>query len=114
MTFWMWRGLRRGIVTTRYPDQPEPSTDALPTPPVFRSSLLTDDLVDEMVAVCPSHALARTGDLLVYDVGACSACGLCLQIAGEAARPSGMLELAATDRNELVRTIVIGGNPDGH
>ena len=36
MTLWFIRGLRRGVVTTRYPARPDASAASLPTPPAFR------------------------------------------------------------------------------
>lgn len=105
MTLWFLRGIRRRIVTTRYPDRPEPSVQDLPTAPVFRADLLTGDLVDELARICPSRALSREADVLRYDIGACTACARCLAIAGPAARPSGDIELAATDRDHLIKRI---------
>jgi hypothetical protein len=113
MASWFLRGLRRGVVTTRYPSRGEPSTVLLPTPPAFHPRLLTEALVDEMVAACPSAALTRTGDVLRYDVGACTTCGRCAAIAGPAAEPSGLIELAATARDQLVKHIPILGGHDG-
>lgn len=110
MAFWFVQGLRRGVVTTRYPaTEPDPWTRALPTPPAFVPELLTPALVDELAAACPSGALAHVDDTLVIDLGACSACGRCLSIAGQAARPSGLLELAARRRADLVKHIPIAG-----
>lgn len=106
MVLWFARGLRRGVVTTRYPlAAPEPWTRDLPTPPVFNGRLLDIDLADELVAICPSLALRRTDHTLIYDVGACTACGRCLAAAPEAVRPSGVFELAATARGQLIKRI---------
>jgi hypothetical protein len=33
MPLWFARGLRRGVVTTRYPARPDGSAAVLPTPP---------------------------------------------------------------------------------
>ena len=41
MPLWFARGLRRGVVTTRYPDRPDVSAVDLPTPPAFRPRQLT-------------------------------------------------------------------------
>ena len=108
MKAWFLRGLRRGVVTTRYPDRAEPSTAQLPSPPVFRTALLTPGLADELCHTCPSGALRRDGDVLRYDVGACTCCGRCYPVAGDAARPSGEVELAATARDQLVKGLPIG------
>lgn len=109
MAWWFFRGLRRGVVTTRYPARPEPSAVDLPTPPTFRPDLLTAGLVDALVGLCPARALQRDGMTLRFDVGRCTACGACVRAAPGAARPSGEFELAATDRNHLIKLIPILG-----
>ncbi|MGI8576722.1 MAG: hypothetical protein ACR2KG_02135 [Nocardioidaceae bacterium] len=97
-------------MTTRYPAQPPDSwTVNLPSAPEFRADRLTDELADRLVAVCPSRALRRQGSDLVYDVGACTVCGRCLDVAAHAARPSGQLELAARNRADLIKRIPIEG-----
>jgi ferredoxin len=111
---WFFRGLGRGVVTTRYPARPDGSAGSLPTPPAFRPRLLTRQGADRLVAVCPSAALSRQDDVLVFDVGACTCCGRCAQAAAEAApdavTPSGQFELAATSRETLVKQIPILGD----
>jgi len=110
MPFWFARGLRRGVVTTRYPARPEPSAASLPTPPAFRPDRLTRETADLLTAVCPGSALRRHRDGLIFDLGACSACGRCAQAAPEAVLPSGEFELATTDRAALVKIIpILGG-----
>jgi formate hydrogenlyase subunit 6/NADH:ubiquinone oxidoreductase subunit I len=48
--------------------------------------------------------------VLIFDVGACTACGRCARVAPGAVTPSGEFELAATDRAALVKTIpILGG-----
>jgi hypothetical protein len=109
MPLWFVRGLRRGVVTTRYPARPDPSARSLPTPPAFLPGALTRDVASSLVAICPSRALARDGDTLVFDVGACTACGRCQQHAPGAAISSGAFELAATARTTLVKRIPLAG-----
>jgi dissimilatory sulfite reductase (desulfoviridin) alpha/beta subunit len=109
MALWLLRGLRRQVVTTRYPARPDPSAALLPTPPAFDPRRLTRELADRLVRLCPSRALRPDGDALLLDVGACTACGRCIQAAGDAARPSGVFELAATDPGQLRKRIPIQG-----
>jgi formate hydrogenlyase subunit 6/NADH:ubiquinone oxidoreductase subunit I len=114
MPLWFLRGLRRGVVTTRYPARPDASAASLPTPPAFRPRLLTRQVADRLVAVCPSAALSRQDDVLVFDVGACTCCGRCAEAAAVAApdavASSGQFELAATTREALVKRIpILGG-----
>jgi formate hydrogenlyase subunit 6/NADH:ubiquinone oxidoreductase subunit I len=109
MPLWFIRGLRRGVVTTHYPARPDPSAGHLPTPPAFRPQRLDRRLADRLCRVCPSQALHRDGSVLVFDVGACTACGLCREAAPEAVTASGEFELAATNRAHLVKRIPLLG-----
>jgi hypothetical protein len=111
MPLWFLRGLRRGVVTTHYPARPDASAAALPTPPAFRPGALTRELADRLIAVCPSSALARDGGTMVFDVGACTACGRCAEEAPGAVCASGEFELAATSREHLVKQIPLRGGP---
>ena len=105
MTLWFVRGLRRGVVTTRYPARPDASAAQLPTPPLFRLEELDLRTAARLVAACPSLALRREPGVLVFDVGACTACGRCQDAAPAAVAPSGIFELAATRREDLVKRI---------
>ncbi|HEY3957717.1 MAG TPA: hypothetical protein VGM53_30485 [Streptosporangiaceae bacterium] len=109
MAIWFLRGLRRGVVTTRYPARPDASAADLPTPPRFRADRIPGELAEQLTAVCPSQALHREGDVLVYDVGSCTCCGRCEQIAPTALEPSGQFELAATVRSHLTKRIRLTG-----
>jgi hypothetical protein len=109
MPLWFARGLRRGVVTTRYPARPDASAASLPTPPAFRPGQLTYDLADLMVAACPGPALRRQDDTLVFDVGACTACGRCAEVAPRVVSSSGEFELATTVRSALIKKIPIRG-----
>jgi formate hydrogenlyase subunit 6/NADH:ubiquinone oxidoreductase subunit I len=115
LTLWFIRGLRRGVVTTRYPARPEASAASLPTPPAFRPHALTRQLAGQLVEVCPSGALlAEDGQpgepgTLLFDVGRCTACGRCTAEAPHVVTASGAWELAATDRCVLIKKIPIMG-----
>lgn len=110
MALWFLRGLRRGVVTTRYPARVDGWATQLPAPPAFRPALLTRPLVELLVGACPFGALRRDEAHLVLDLGACTGCGRCLDIAGDAAAPSGCWELATSDRAALVKRIEIRGD----
>jgi NAD-dependent dihydropyrimidine dehydrogenase PreA subunit len=110
MPLWFARGLRRGVVTTRYPARPDDSAAWLPTPPAFRPHRLTREAADLIIAVCPGTALSRRDDTLVYDVGACTACGRCAEAVPDAVASSGEFELATTARSALIKEIPIRGD----
>jgi formate hydrogenlyase subunit 6/NADH:ubiquinone oxidoreductase subunit I len=105
MPLWFVRGLRRGVVTTRYPARPDPSASNLPTPPAFRPRVLTRAAADALAEICPSRALTRDGGALVFDAGACTACGHCRAAEPAAMVASAEFELAATDRSALIKRI---------
>jgi len=105
MPLWFARGLRRGIVTTRYPARPDRSAAGLPTPPAFRAGVIDRRLADRLVTVCPSRALHRDGGVLAFDVGRCTACGRCQEAAPWAVTPSGEFELAGTSPAQFVKQI---------
>ncbi len=109
MAFWFYRGLRRGIVTSRYPKAVEDWASALPSPPAFHSTALTTELADRLVAACRSQALRREDHVLALDLGRCSACGRCIELSEGAAQPSGEFQLASADRGALVKRIPIRG-----
>jgi hypothetical protein len=108
MAFWFYKGLRRGVVTTRYPRGPlDPWTTALPTPPAFRPELLSGALALRLVAECSSGALTVEGDELVVDLGRCTGCGRCLELGGDAVVPSGEFLLAGRDRAAYLKRVPI-------
>ena len=114
MTLWFVRGIRRGVVTTRYPARPDESAGFLPTPPAFRPQALTREIADRLAVTCPSGALTRDGHTLVFDVGKCTACGKCAAEAPHAVTSSGAWELAATARSVLIKKIpLLGPGGDG-
>jgi formate hydrogenlyase subunit 6/NADH:ubiquinone oxidoreductase subunit I len=107
MTLWFIRGIRRGVVTTRYPARPDASARFLPTPPAFRPRALTRVTAGRLVTACPTGALRLDDRTLVYDVGRCTACGRCAAEAPDAVQNSGEFELAATVRSELIKRIAL-------
>ncbi len=105
MTLWFIRGIRRGVVTTRYPARPDASARFLPAPPAFRPRALTRVTAGRLVSACPTGALRLDDRTLVYDVGRCTACGRCAAEAPDAVQSSGEFELAATARSVLIKRI---------
>ena len=108
---WFLRGIRRGVVTTRYPAGRDPWAAQLPTPPSFRSDLLTSALAERLAAACPTGALRRDATDLVFDLGACVCCNRCAEVGGEAVVRTGEFELSTRDRAALVKRIPIGDRP---
>ena len=110
MAFWFYRGLRRGIVTTRYPrGRPDAWTVDLPTPPAFHSTRLTDGLARRLADACPAGALVVEGEELVVDLGRCTGCGRCAELGGDAVSSSGEFQLATVERTRLIKRVPIAG-----
>jgi hypothetical protein len=109
---WFLRGLRRGVVTTRYPDTIDAWAAMLPSAPAFRASLLTDDLADRLQAACPCGALRHDPGVLVVDLGACTGCGCCIDAGEGVVERSGEFLLSARRRDHLIKRVPIGGTPD--
>jgi hypothetical protein len=113
MAFWFYRGLRKGVVTTRYPKEIDPWTSTLPTPPAFQSQRLTTELADLLAEACPAGAIRRDRSELVVDLGRCTGCGRCLHLGGDALEPSGEFLLASGSRLTLVKRVPIRGDRGG-
>jgi flavoprotein len=114
MTFWFYRGLARGVVTTRFPRGPlDAWTADLPTAPAFRPELLTATLAARLAERCPAGAIVASERELIVDLGRCTGCGLCAAIGAGAVAPSGEFLLAATDRDAYVKRVPIRGEEAG-
>jgi ferredoxin len=110
MAIWFYRGLRKGIVTTRYPKSIDAWSRDLPSAPAFHATRLTTALADRLAHDCPAGAITTEGLELVVDLGRCTGCGRCLQIGGDAVAPSGEFLLASRDRAALLKRVPIRGD----
>ena len=106
---WLWRGLRTGVVTTRYPAARETM------PPGWRGTAVLDGARCEIegspppcVRVCLPRALSvvQSGPgspRLQLDHGACIACGLCVTACSrQAMSMAADFELASSSRSRLL------------
>ena len=95
------RPLRRGPVTSRYPDRPPllpPAARGLPELDPSRC-----DGNGACVAACPTGAIRLGPGTWSLDAGACVFCGACSRACGpEAIRLGSRIELATDERERLV------------
>ena len=108
MALWALRGARRGIVTTRFPRGPEPEAADWPTPPQFRDDEIGPELALRMAEACPSSALEVAGSQLRLDLGRCTACGRCLELAHRLGHPRPDALLAIRRAGSLVISYRLG------
>lgn len=82
MTGWIWRGLRRGIVTTGYPRR----SDAMPSGYRGRVRALDAPQDDQRrgAAACPTRAIDPGDSRAVVDRRRCIQCGQCARVAPDA------------------------------
>ena len=76
MSPWVLRGLRDGVVTTRWPARPDPYADSWRGPAAVVGSRAADP--DALAALCPTGAIsAGPGRDVAVDQGRCVLCGTC-------------------------------------
>jgi Ni,Fe-hydrogenase III small subunit len=100
MLNWLWRGLRGGRVTTRYPRRPEPP------PEHFQGRVEVLDAADgepSLADLCPTGAISVDEHGAVrLDQGRCILCGECVRAAPECFRFHAVYETGARPRSGLV------------
>ena len=75
MSIWVLRGLRDGIVTTRWPARPDPYADGWRGP---ARPLAVSAPADGLDGLCPTGAISIAGTSVRVDQGKCVLCGRCV------------------------------------
>jgi len=76
VSIWVLRGLRDGVVTTRWPRQPDEYADSWRGPALVRGAALGPEGIE---GLCPTGAITSGADGRVQlDRGACILCGRCV------------------------------------
>jgi len=117
---WVRRGLRTGVLTTRYPAVHEQMPKGFRGRPALDANrCLAEQGCNACVQVCLPGALSLTGiidgtdgrseEALQLDYARCTMCGLCVTACPtDALQMTEDYELAARDRNELrVVTVLV-------
>ncbi len=75
MSIWVLRGLRDGVVTTRWPARPDPYADGWRGP---ARPLAVSAPADGLDGLCPTGAISIAGTSVRVDQGKCVLCGRCV------------------------------------
>jgi len=96
---WIRDGLKRGVVTTRYPT----TDDSLP--PGSRGRIVMDatevENPEAVASCCPTDAIRVEDGELVFDLGDCVFCGLCEEDYPELFDSTPEFETSVRDRRDL-------------
>lgn len=99
---WVLRGLRDGVVTSRFPARRDPYADSFPGAVTVRTDTLDDGLTRNTVAtVCPTGAITVTDGRVRLDRGVCILCGACVAAYPEVFGWAAGSETARLHRDQL-------------
>jgi Ni,Fe-hydrogenase III small subunit/ferredoxin len=74
---WVLRGLRDGVVTSGYPDRPDPYAEAFPA---TVHPLVSGPSGEPIDSLCPTRAIDDSDGALRVDTGRCISCGHCVRL----------------------------------
>ncbi len=75
---WVLRGLRDGVLTTRWPARPDPYAAATRGPATVLDERPAGADADELDRLCPTGAIGRADGAVRLDQGRCVQCGRCV------------------------------------
>jgi Ni,Fe-hydrogenase III small subunit len=103
MSPWVLRGLRDGVVTSRWPGKPDPYADTWRGPVIPVHSAHVPPSGDDPAAICPTGAIGRGQDgAITVDQGRCILCGRCVAEGAGLFNWSAGADVAALTRAMLV------------
>jgi Ni,Fe-hydrogenase III small subunit/ferredoxin len=103
MSIWVLRGLRDGVVTTRWPAKPDAYADAWRGPARALTNAAEPTSSDDLTELCPTGAITLTDGTVRVDQGRCILCGRCVaERPGVFAWSQGATGPAALAREQLI------------
>lgn len=101
---WVPRGLRNGVLTTKWPKRDDPYFSGFPAAITVAQGAAesNSNAVAEAAQQCPTNAITVTESGVRLDRGRCILCGRCTEIAPEVFQPVKGSAVAAQHRGELV------------
>lgn len=109
---WIPRGLREGVVTSRYPRRPDGYDSRLRTSVHVTSAPVTEALFADVVTACPTTAISGSTDRVQLDRGRCINCGRCGELVPELFVTTSDFEVAELVRDRLVVSVDGPGDDD--
>jgi len=97
---WALRGLRNGVVTTRWPARPDPYASAVRGPATVLAQ--PEDTDDQIERLCPTGAISSADGRVYLDRGRCVQCGRCVNARPDVFGWSDGTPAAALSRGALV------------
>ncbi|NNN13943.1 MAG: NADH:ubiquinone oxidoreductase [Acidimicrobiaceae bacterium] len=99
---WIPRGLRNGIVTSRYPQSQDAYGENFEAAMVIRPRQYDPTIAKKVVSACPTNAISFDDAILSLDRGRCILCGRCEELYPEVFQFDPDYETASVDRGQLV------------
>ncbi len=99
---WIPRGLRDGIVTSRYPQIQENYGGDFRATLSVKGDHYDQAMAESVVEACPTQAVSIEGGNLRLDRGRCILCGRCEELCPEVFKFSSDFETATIQRSQLV------------
>jgi Ni,Fe-hydrogenase III small subunit/ferredoxin len=99
---WIPRGLRDGIVTSRYPRRPDGYGEGFRGSIVVQPGHRTDHRAGEVVEACPTDAISIEAGQVHLDRGRCILCGRCSELYPEVFQFAPDFETSVVGRDCLV------------
>lgn len=108
---WVLRGLRNGVVTTRYPTRADEYAEQFPGAIEVREP--ATDAGPDVVAICPTNAIGYQDGRITLDRGRCILCGACVAAYPDTFSADRGSDIARLDRPALVVPENLAADEDG-
>lgn len=99
---WIPRGLRNGIVTSRYPQTQDSYGENFRAAIVIRPHQYDLTIAKKVVDACPTNAISLNENMPSLDRGRCILCGRCEELYPDAFQFDSGFEIASANRGQLI------------
>ena len=99
---WIPRGLRNGIVTSRYPQTQDSYGENFRAAIVIRPHQYDLTIAKKVVDACPTNAISLNENMPSLDRGRCILCGRCEELYPDAFQFDSGFDIASANRGQLI------------